>query len=107
MLSHVLTVDFSAIPSQLETLLNIDSFSAGILASSLLLMLTLFPTVLLFNSVAKNSGGNAVTIGSLLVGLPVIGVCVALGWLPIWLFVLIVLLVAVLYARTMPSLFGG
>jgi len=98
------TVNLQNFPQQLATALGVSLFVAQILASTILLCLVLFPSIM----VAGYFGGSgAVLYAILIVGLPVSGVCVGLGWLPVWIFLVTCLLIALMFAGQMRGLITG
>ncbi|MDH7607707.1 MAG: hypothetical protein QHH12_08160 [Candidatus Bathyarchaeota archaeon] len=95
-------VNFGDLPKMLASALNIDLFSAKILASAILLCLFLFPA-LFFSSRFDFSAMLTVVI----VGLPVSGLCVALGWLPVWLCLMVCFIVALMFSGQMRDWITG
>jgi len=97
-------VNLENFPQQLATALGVSLFVAGILASTILLCLILFPSIMI---AGYFGGSGSVMYALLIVGLPISGVCVALGWLPVWLFLVTCLLIAVMFASKMRELITG
>lgn len=99
-------VNLMDLPKQLSERLGLptsgDYFAGKLLASMILLIIFLFPTLFLCARFNKD-----VVFPAIFVGLTVLGFCVALGWFPVWSFVLIILLVAIIYANTLANIFGG
>jgi len=81
-------------PTQLATQLGIPTFAGQILASSIILALFMFPTLFL----TRNFKIPA-SLSILIMGFISMSLCVALGWLPIWTFMIISLVIALLYAK--------
>ena len=77
-------------PKQLSERLTIPLFAAQILASLIIMSFFLLPTLLL-------TRGQSV-FAPLVIGIGSVGFCVAIGWFPVWLFVLICMLIALMYA---------
>ena len=98
-------VNLNELPQQLANALGISEFAGGLLATAILICLFLFPTLML----AGYFGGSGTAAGyaSLIVGLTVAGVCVALQWLPVWVFAIICLLIALLAGSKFANMFGG
>ena len=92
-------VDLSTFPQELATFLNIGLFPAQLLTSTIVLSFFIFPTLLLTR--ARNQ-----TISVLLVGFSTMGFLIAVGWLPVWIFVIIALFTAILYAGKIKGLAG-
>jgi len=98
------TVNLQNFPQQLATALGVSLFVGQILASTILLCLILFPSIML---AGYFGGSGSVMYALLIVGLPISGVCVALGWLPVWLFLVTCLLIALMFAGKMRELITG
>lgn len=95
-----MSFDLTEIPASLAELTGTDVFTAGILASAIGIALILFPVMYLFRSKGQ-------FLAALIVGLPISGVFVALGWLPIWIYIILILLVAIMYASSFTQKIGG
>ena len=78
------------LPEQLGDAWGISSFAAGLFLSMILFFAFLFPLV-----IWRKSG-----LITLIVGFSIMGFCIAIGWLPYWIMLLISLLIAALYAST-------
>jgi len=89
-------VDISQLPAKLAEALNAPLFAGQILASAIPFCLICFPTFLLTNE----SKAHVTSI------IFVLGLCVALTWLPVWLLLLISLSIALMYANTIKEVFG-
>lgn len=89
--------DLNAVPIQLATRLNISLFAAQILMSVILMGIFLFTSAILTKNV----------LAHVFAGVGPLGFCIALGWFPVWVFVIICLIVTFLYVKLMTSLFGG
>ncbi len=98
------TVNLMNLPQQLAYALGIDLFVAKILASVILLCFVKFPAMMI---AGYFGGSGAVLYAILIVGLPISGVCVGLGWLPVWLFLVTCLLIALMFAGKMRELITG
>ena len=75
-------------PTQLAAHWGISTFAAGLFLSSLLAVAFLFPFMLW-----KKSGLMIV-----MVGFSVMGFCIAIGWLPYWIMLMLSLLIASMFA---------
>jgi len=99
-------VNLMDLPKQLTERLGLptsgDYFVGKILTSCIFLVLFLFPTMFLCAKFERS-----VLFPSLLVGISTLGFCVAIGWLPIWLFIIIILLIALMYAQQISAVLGG
>lgn len=81
------------IPQGIATTLGISVFAAGLLVSIVLLMVCVLPFVIL----TMRSRGNGVMIATLIVGMSVLGFCVAVAWFPIWFFAVLIVLVGLMF----------
>jgi len=82
--------------------LGVGTFAGGLIASAILLMMFIMP-VALINRSRKGGGGP---MAELFIGLTILGVCVAITWFPIWIFVLLCFLVAVLFSDKITGVIG-
>jgi len=94
-------VDLSEFPTRLSEMLGINEFAGELLASTLLMALFLFPAMM----IARGSANQTYII--LFVGFSVMGICIALGWLPYFMLLVIVLIVALMFAGKMREWIGG
>jgi len=94
-------VDISAIPQNLADKMGIPLFATQLLCSGILLLIFVLPTALIGR---KKSGSP---IAELFVGFITLSVCIALGWLPVWLFLMLCLLVGVMFAGKMRDFLSG
>jgi hypothetical protein len=83
------------IPKGIGDTLGIGEFAAGILTSVILLMVCLLPCMILTIKATGNQG----FVFILIVGMSVLGFCVAVAWFPIWFFAIIVLLITLMTAN--------
>jgi len=94
------------LPKQLTERLGLpdsgDYFAGKILASCILLALFLLPTLF-----ACSKFGKDALIASLVVGFSVLGFCIALGWLPYWILLIICLIVAFMFSGQIRSWISG
>jgi len=72
--------------------MGIPLFAGQLLCSTIILLIFVLPTAL----IARKK--NASPIAELMLGLCIMGVCLALGWLPYWILLILVMLVAFMYA---------
>lgn len=77
------------LPSQLAEHWGITPFASGLFLSSMLGFAFLIPTMIL---IKRNS------IGIVIIGFSVMSFCIAVGWLPYWILLLLCLLIASMYA---------
>lgn len=87
-------VSLTDLPAKLSEFLTIPLFPAKLLTSSIILALFVIPTTFACSKFNKD-----VVIPDLLVGFLALSFCISMGWLPVWIFVIIVLIVAVFFAR--------
>ena len=96
-----MSVDLSGFPEALATQLGIDTFAGNLIASGILIALFLFPTLFLSKKLHLT---DAVPVAMTLITLSIV---VALGWFPVWVFIIIVLILSVIYARSFMGLGSG
>ncbi len=83
--------------------LGVGTFAGGLIASSILLMMGILPTALI-NRSRKGGGGP---IAELFIGFVIIGVCVAITWLPFWIILLLCMIVALMFSGKMRDWITG
>ena len=83
--------------------LGVGTFAGGLIASSILLIMGILP-VALINRSRKGGGGP---IAEIFIGMVILGVCVAITWFPIWIFVLLCFLIALMFSDKLTGLMGG
>jgi len=98
------TVNLGDFPVKLAEAFNIDIFAGQLLASLIFMSLFLFPSMLI---AGYFGGSGAILYTVIFVGMGTSGVCVALGWLPVWIFLVECLLIALLFADRMRQLITG
>ena len=76
-------------------------FAGQLLASSIVLALFLLPTVFACSKFNKD-----VVIPSLFVGVMSLSFCIALEWLPVWIFVLVAFLIALMFSDKITGVIG-
>jgi len=96
-------VDLLQLHVELGNRLGVGTFAGGLIASVILLMMTVFPTALI-NRSRKGGGGP---MAELFIGMATLGLCVATTWFPIWIFVLLVFLIALMFSDKITGLIGG
>lgn len=94
-------VDVSEFPQRLADAMGLQLIAGQLLASALVLALFLLPTLLLTNKY------NSQSMAVLLMGISVMGFLIAATWLPYWFLLIIVLIVAMMYAGKMRDFLGG
>jgi len=90
------------LPEELGEMLGIGTFAGGIIASTILLMAGILP-VMLINRSRKAGGGP---MAEFVIGLTILGVCVAIMWFPLWVFVLLCFFTAVLMSDKITGVIG-
>jgi hypothetical protein len=94
-------VDLLDLPANVAAYFGIDTFSAGILVSGVIMI---FGVIIVGFTVRKS---QAATYAILATTFVLMGFTVALGWLPVWTMVIVVLVIALMYAKELPGIFGG
>jgi len=98
------TVNLGDVPQKLADALNVSLFVGQLLASLIFMSIFLFPSMLI---AGYFGGAGAVLYAILFVGLGSSAVCVALSWLPIWIFIIVCMFVSLMLAGTMRDLITG
>lgn len=94
-------IDVTEIPAQLAERLGTDVFTAELICSAVIMLVT----VCFVAYVIKK--GTALTYGVLITEFVVMGALIALSWLPYWILLITCLLVAVMFAASMRDLITG
>jgi hypothetical protein len=98
------TVNLADFPQKLADALNVSLLVGQLLASLIFMSLFLLPSML----IAGYFGGvGAVLFVIITVGLGTSVVCVALGWMPVWVLFVIALMEALLLAGSLRDLVTG
>jgi hypothetical protein len=92
-------LDITLIPTWLAERLGISVFAAGLLSSMIVLLMPLV-LIIIFTR------GKGFVI-ELIVSILALSIDVAIGWLPVWLFGIIILMIAFGFARFMTDKIGG
>ena len=82
--------DFTLIPSFIAETFGIPEFTAGIILSSVVVLALLGPVLILTKGI-EDHGVSAITMIIL-----ALVICTALGWLPGWVLLLIVIIIGLL-----------
>ena len=94
-------VELSEFPAALANQFGISLFAGQILASSIVIAFFMFPTIFLQKKY------NFSSFASLIMGMMTMSLCVALTWLPVWVFAITAMLIAIMYAGQILKVFGG
>lgn len=94
-------MNITAIPENLADKMGMPLLAGQLLCSAILLLIFIMPTALI-----ARKKGNA-WVAELIMGLVVMGVCIALTWLPYWFILVICLIVAAMYANKAKGALGG
>lgn len=92
--------DLLDFPQKVSDKLGISLFASEILISVIILCTVLFP-------VAVFAKGRGSFLLALILGFSTMSFLVALGWLPIWIFLVLALLTALLFGGKMRGLISG
>lgn len=90
-------VNLAELPSQLAARLTIPLFAAQILTTAIFLAIFLFPTLLLTRNLMVH----------LVMGIVVLGFCIAMTWLPWWLLFVLCMLIALLFSGSVRNWLTG
>jgi hypothetical protein len=94
-----MALDLSVWDNSLSTLLGIDLFSAGIFLTTIFMVVFLTPTLY--------ATRKSPLIPCLMVGFPVLGFAIAIGWLPYYFLLIIAMLISLMYANTFRKALSG
>lgn len=94
-------IDITEIPARLSELLGVDTFTAQMICSAVIVLVT----VCFVAFVIKK--GHALTYGVLITEFVVMGALIAMGWLPYWILLITCLAVAAMFAASMRDLITG
>ena len=90
-------VDISQVPQRIADALNVPLFAGQVLASAIIFSLLCLPSFIL----TKNSIAH---ISAIIISL---SLCLALGWMPYWILLLLSLLIAFIYSSQIKKAFAG
>jgi len=91
--------DVSSVPTYIDEQLGVGEFVGGLLASLVLLCIIMLPLMYL----TKGKAYSVYIVFGLLTLAPLVG----LGWLPVWLYIIIILLIALGFGKQLAGFFGG
>lgn len=83
-------VSLTAFPQYLASQMGISLFASQLLVTSIFVMLFLGPLLIL----TRNK------MAHLIMGFSIISFCVAMAWFPLWSFVLICIMIALFFSRS-------
>lgn len=81
-------INIMNLPEQLASAWGITEFAAGLFMSTLLCLAFLFPIAM----------WKRTSFAPLIIGLGTMSFCIAIGWLPYWIILLVSLMIAAMYA---------
>ena len=93
-------VELAEFPQALANQFGISLFAGQMLASAIVIAFFLFPVVFLQKKY------NFSSFATLIMGMVTMSLCVALGWLPVWVFAITVLGIGFLYSGQVLKLLG-
>lgn len=94
-------VNITEIPQALSDKMGIPLFAGQLLCSGILLFLFLLPLAVL----TRKRGAS--WLAELIVGFVIMGVCIALQWLPYWFLIILSVLIALMFAGKMRGWITG
>ena len=95
-------VNLLTLHQQIGERLGVGTFAGGLIASAILLMMTILPLAMINRS--RKGGGSP--IAELFMGIVILGVCVAITWFPVWIFVLLCFLTALMFSDKITGVIG-
>lgn len=96
-------VDFLDLPTKVGEAFGISSFAGGLICSLIMFMTFLFPSLYL----CKDQNGSIMLIVVLTLGISVMGICIAINWLPIWMLILTIMGIVAIISVSFGHIFGG
>lgn len=94
-------VDLSKIDEQLALRLGVTTFIGGIICTTILFMMIVLPIAIIARR--KNPGFIPELIGGMLC----LSLSIALGWLPTWILLIIILMIVALLSGNLRDWLGG
>ena len=91
-------VDLTHLPDQVANALGIPVFAAGILCFIVMTFAFMLPAMI---------WGKKGSMASLFIGLGVLGFGIAVAWLPFWFLLIIILIIAVMFAEDVRNMITG
>ena len=91
-------IDLTTFPKAIAEALNIPVFAGGILCSMILIFMWMLPLNILRRGIGL--------LPNLIIGVGLLAFCVAIGWLPYWIMLLISLIIASVYSNTIKKWLG-
>lgn len=98
-LGHCETFDIMSVPEYLDNQLGCGTFIGGLIASIAVLMLTLLPVMIM-------TKGKQYTLYIVLF-FAVLAPLVGLGWFPIWLYIILLIGIALGLGQKISDMIGG
>jgi hypothetical protein len=92
------SVDLTHLPDQVANALGIPVFAAGILCFIIMTFALMLPAMI---------WGKKGSMASLFIGLGVLGFGIAVAWLPFWFLLIIILIIAVMFAEDVRNMITG
>ena len=94
-------INLTDIPIRVADSLNIDNFSGQLICSCIFIMIVLIPIAM----ITKGKYGSM--IPECAITLVVMGICIGIGWLPVWVFLVFCMLIGLMIAVRMRKIITG
>ena len=94
-------IDLTDVPVVVAESLNIDLFAGKLICSAILIMIFLIP----ISMIVKSKYGS--WIPEMSITLIVLGICIGIGWLDAWIFILLCVMVGLGIAVSMRKIITG
>ena len=94
-------INLTDIPYRVADSLNVDLFAGQLICSCIFIVLCLIPIVMITKS--KHSS----MIPECAITLITMSICISIGWLPVWIFILFCVLVGMWFAVVMRKVITG
>ena len=94
-------INLTDIPYRVADSLNIDVFAGQLICSCIFMMILLLPITIIARS------KHASWIPEVAMALIAMGICIGIGWLPVWFLLILSLLIALMFAGKMRDVITG
>ena len=94
-------INLTDIPYRVADSLNTDLFAAQLICSSIFMMIGMLPIAIITRS------KHASWIPEVAITLVIMGVCIGIGWLPVWFLLIMSMLVALMLGLRIRGMIAG
>ena len=94
-------INITDIPYRVADSLNVDLFAGQLICSCVFVMILLLPITMIARS------KHASWIPEVAITLITLGICIGIGWLPVWFLLILALLVALMFSDKITGVITG